>query len=152
MDPLTHVLVTYAAIGRERALLIASLAPDIPFYATYPLWVVRRGVLRRALTGNEWPDAPSWMYAPHHMTHSLPLIGAIALALRLRSGRWPRWCLAWIVHILIDIPTHSRKHWAPQFLWPFSACTVDGVSWPILLGRLFQRRRAGSTHPARLND
>jgi hypothetical protein len=28
-----------------------------------------------------------------------------------------------------DIPTHSKRHWGPRFLWPFSDVVVDGISW-----------------------
>lgn len=80
-----------------------------------------------------------WMELPHHIAHSLPLLALLGLAMCAPAGAWPRWASAWLLHILIDIPTHARRAWAPQFLWPFSAVTVDGVSCPILLLAGLQR-------------
>lgn len=141
MDPLSHLLITRAIFGPSRAVLVACLAPDIPFYATYPAWLIRRGQLNGALQTNDWPVAPAWMYQLHHAFHSLPVIAAVMTVARLRWGCWPPWGLAWVVHILIDIPTHSRRNWAPQFLWPFAAVTVDGISWPEALVAACHRLR-----------
>jgi len=35
----------------------------------------------------------------------------------------------WLVHILIDIPSHSYKFYPTPFLWPFSEWKFDGWSW-----------------------
>lgn len=139
MDPLTHFLITYRFVGHNPAALVAGLAADIPFYLTYPTWIIRRGQLITAVQTNDWPEAPGWMTIPHHIGHSLPLVIGLAVLFRLRTGRWPRWAVAWALHILIDIPTHARRDWAPQFLWPVSSLTVDGISWPRLLITFVQR-------------
>jgi hypothetical protein len=139
MDPLTHLIISKVLIGNDRSVLIAGLAPDAPFYATYPFWIIVSRQLLRSVQQNSWPEPPAWMYVPHHIAHSLPMMLTIALVLRLHTGRWLPWSLAWLLHILIDIPTHSRRYWAPQFLWPFSTFTVDGISWPTLLISWFQR-------------
>ena len=137
MDPLTHLLITRVACGRDHASFIAAVAPDLPFYATYPAWVLWSPARRTRALQNDWPPAPAWMTLPHHIAHSLPVLLVVALGTRwchaTPYGTWPRWLLAWLLHILVDIPTHARRHWAPQFLWPCSTYTVDGVSWPVAL-------------------
>jgi hypothetical protein len=35
----------------------------------------------------------------------------------------------WLLHILIDIPTHSFSFYATRFLWPLSGYRVDGIAW-----------------------
>ena len=35
----------------------------------------------------------------------------------------------WLLHILIDIPTHSLSYYATRFLWPVSGYRVDGIAW-----------------------
>lgn len=35
----------------------------------------------------------------------------------------------WLLHILIDIPTHSYKFFPTPFLWPISDFRIDGFSW-----------------------
>jgi hypothetical protein len=130
VDPITHLVATAVLVGRDRRTLLAGVLADLPFYATYPPWLLWKGTVREALRSNTWPAAPGWMLRAHHVAHSLPLLALVAIAARVRSGAWPPWAAAWALHILIDIPTHSRRHWAPQFLWPLSTVTVDGVSWP----------------------
>jgi hypothetical protein len=141
MDPFTHYVITRKIVGRAPATLLAGLAADMPFYLTYPAWVIRQGQLGTALRTNNWPEAPGWMIRLHHLFHSLPVLLLVTVAGRLVTRRWLPAALAWGLHILVDIPTHSRRHWAPQFLWPFSSLTVDGISWAGLfspvLGRLF---------------
>jgi hypothetical protein len=34
-----------------------------------------------------------------------------------------------LMHILIDIPTHSYSYYATRFLWPASDFRVDGIPW-----------------------
>jgi len=36
MDPVTHILVTHALVGRRPTTLLAGVAADPPFYLTYP--------------------------------------------------------------------------------------------------------------------
>lgn len=141
MDPLSHLVMTRILVGKERSVLIAGLAPDIPFYSTYLPWLIASRQLLPAIRQNSWPDPPTWMYVPHHISHSLFVMSSLALILRWTTGQWPRWIGAWLLHILVDIPTHAQRYWAPQFLWPCSRITVDGLSWPTMLIAWLQRMR-----------
>ena len=116
MDPLTHLLITRKSVGIERKVLAAGLAPDIPFYSTYPAWLIRQGKVAEAFGRNEWPKAPQWIQTWHHISHSLLILLVLTVVIRFAKGYWPLWGKAWGLHILVDIPTHSRQNWAPQFL------------------------------------
>lgn len=35
----------------------------------------------------------------------------------------------WVLHILIDIPTHSSAFYSTPFLWPISDIKFSGISW-----------------------
>lgn len=37
--------------------------------------------------------------------------------------------LGWLLHILIDVPTHSLDYYATRFLWPVSEYRIDGIAW-----------------------
>lgn len=37
--------------------------------------------------------------------------------------------LGWLLHIAIDIPTHSLRYYATRFLWPLSEFRIDGIAW-----------------------
>ncbi len=138
MDPLTHTLLACKIVAKKPVYLLLANVPDLPFYIVYPAWVLARGELQVALKNDDWPKPPRWLEVTHHALHSIPVGVGVGLALRLRHGRWPRKLLAtWLLHILVDIPTHSRAQWGPRFLWPFSDYAFDGVSWVSVLTRLF---------------
>jgi len=134
MDPLTHILVTRKFISKDIGIIGLGLAPDLPFYLTYPGWLVARREAGQALRTGNWPDPPKRMGSAHHAFHSLPIVFSFAVLIRLLNGRWPRRALyAWTLHILVDIPTHSCRRWGPKFLWPFSNYAFDGFSWAEVL-------------------
>jgi hypothetical protein len=117
-------------VASVRPHPVAGVLADAPFYLTYPAWLIAKRELRRAVAANGWPDPPGWMATLRHEFHSFPMLLCGAVIVRMISGRWPREELAaWGLHILIDIPSHSRRRWGPQFLWPLSSFAVDGVSW-----------------------
>ena len=134
MDPITHVLITCICIDTKPSTILGGLVADAPFYCAYPPWLFVTKQLGPALATNTWPEPPAWMKTAHHIFHSFPVLGLLAL---LHHIIWKRWSsaslFAWCLHVLIDLPTHSRRQWAPQFLWPLSDVTIDGVSWAELL-------------------
>jgi hypothetical protein len=117
-------------VDRSARIIAAGILADAPFYLTYPAWLMSKRGLRHAMAANDWPDPPHWTITLHHAFHSFPMLFCGAPFARSISGRWPpKEVTAWALHILIDIPTHSRRRWGPQFLWPLSDFAVDGISW-----------------------
>jgi len=49
---------------------------------------------------------------------------------------------AYLLHLLVDIPTHTRDPWAPRPLWPFSDMAYNGVSWAEVLTDAMQTCRS----------
>lgn len=39
--------------------------------------------------------------------------------------------LGWLLHILIDMPTHSYSFYPTPFLWPISDFKINGISWGV---------------------
>ena len=153
MDPLTHLLTTRLLIGREAATLLAGIAPDLPFYSTYPLWALRHRHVRAVLDGDAWPAPPLWMVRLHRAGHSIPIALLGAALVRLSNGRWPRQLLgAYLLHLLIDIPTHARDPWGPRPLWPFSDVAFNGVSWAEVMTNTIQVWRRGRAHTRESDD
>ena len=37
--------------------------------------------------------------------------------------------LGWLLHILIDVPTHSKAYYATKIFWPLSDWGFDGIPW-----------------------
>jgi len=70
----------------------------------------------------------NWFY---NFSHSLVVFFAIfAIAIVFFKRKGAPWAMTgWLVHILIDIPTHSYKFFPTPFLWPLSQWKFDGISW-----------------------
>lgn len=144
MDPLTHLLTTRLLLGRDRSALIAGVIPDAPFYLAYAPWLVRNGLLQKAVQTGVWPDPPHGLLYAHRVTHSVVVVLITSIAIRSAKGRWLlRVTLAWRLHILIDVPTHRREPWGPQPLWPLSDVACDGWSWADALSQWYVRRQRG---------
>jgi hypothetical protein len=141
VDPLSHMLITVALIGREPETLLASVGPDLPWYVLYPVWLLSRRGVRAALQNADWPLPPQWMQETHYAAHSLLL-----LALGLGARRWlnPRGnqnkiIYAWLGHVLLDIPTHARRRMGTRIFWPLSSWSFDGLSWADYVAHLIAR-------------
>ena len=130
MDPLSHLIVTRALLGADRVVLTVAALPDLPFYSTYPLWVARRGLLPSVLEHGIWPAPPRWIVLLHRLSHAIP-VALVATWIVSRSTRqsMQRVFAAWLLHILVDIPSHARDPWGPRPLWPFSDRAFDGYGW-----------------------
>ncbi len=63
--------------------------------------------------------------AAHSLIVFLLVFGAAALIAR----RMVIEMSGWLLHILIDIPTHSFRYYATRFLWPVSDFRIDGIPW-----------------------
>jgi hypothetical protein len=130
MDPFSHYLVSRRLVGKDRAVVLAGLLPDMPFYLGYPAGLAAHRKVRHSLRSNIWPDPPLWLLMAHRMTHSLPVLLAALFIFRLITGCWSlRPAAAWALHVTVDIPTHSRDPWGPRYLWPLSDLAIDGNSW-----------------------
>lgn len=65
----------------------------------------------------------------YQLGHSLVTFLAIFVVARIASGRVMPSLLGWLLHIAIDIPTHSFTYHATRFLWPVSEYRIDGLPW-----------------------
>lgn len=109
---------------------------SIPFIGMFWLWLFG-GFDFRNMPGPNDIEPPSqnilWAFniaaMLYNYSHSLIIFGLI-FGLVYFIFKKPRYeMLAWLLHIFIDIPTHSYKIYPTPFLWPISSLKVDGFSW-----------------------
>jgi hypothetical protein len=90
-----------------------------------------------ALTGNLDPAAGHGHLIPrarlalplYPAGHSLIVFLAVFGLVSILARRFVLEMLGWLMHILIDIGTHSLSYYATRFLWPVSDFRVNGIAW-----------------------
>lgn len=130
MDVISHGLWGGMLLKKKTSFwlaLIFGMLPDalpfIPFLA------------QQASAGNfsflvARPQAyPAWVFTVYNYTHSLIVAGGIFGILFYVRPNLGRAFLAWPIHILFDIPTHSAACFPTKFLFPLSNLHYNGISW-----------------------
>jgi hypothetical protein len=153
MDVFSHGLWT-AAIAKtanqkkEKTLrtwvvVIFGVFPDVFAFAAafvfmgYLELVGRKNPFTLRSTGVEPPisQEPFILRLTHYFydfSHSL-FIFFIIFGLVAWYYKKPIWEMGgWLLHILIDIPTHSFAFFPTPFLWPISNFKVNGTHWGTL--------------------
>lgn len=136
MDIVSHGLWGGVAFGRSgrRAYWQAfgiGVSPDLLSF----------GLLAAAdtigmVSGPDWgagrPDPaliPAFVHSAYDLTHSLVVFAAVYGLIWFVRRKHYLPLLAWPLHILVDMPTHSSEFFPTPFLWPVSDFTVPGISW-----------------------
>ncbi len=120
-----------------------GIFPDL-FAFTIPFFVIAFGVLSGNMSPGQIPHPQSTpagtlatqipilqlAYNLYDVSHSLIVFGMIFLLVWLIFRR-PIWELGgWLLHIIIDIPTHSAQFFPAPLLWPISHWRfLYGFSW-----------------------
>lgn len=65
----------------------------------------------------------------YNLSHSAVVFVAVVVILFLLTRRVRLEMYGWLLHILIDIPTHSYRFFPTPFLWPISEFKFNGFSW-----------------------
>lgn len=65
----------------------------------------------------------------YNISHSLFTFILVFALVSIIMRKIPLELCFWLLHILIDIPTHSFEFYPTPFVWPFSEYRFDGVSW-----------------------
>ena len=149
MDVVSHGLWSYVAARavtirsdriRVRPFLAAAfgLLPDVIAFAPLTIWSAAQFVNgNRHLAGHRAAEEYIARNVPWLQTLTAKLYGAshslivwfVVFCALLLLRRWWREWLAWLLHILVDSPTHSRESYPTPAFWPLSDWTFDGVTW-----------------------
>lgn len=151
MDVFSHGLwggAAFAAINAKikkplsvRLAGIFSVFPDVFAFAPMFAWMAW-SLLSGSLSFSDMPHPDDLEPAQrdtlfifrftaflYQLSHSI-IVFFIVFAVVHFLFRRPAWEMgAWLLHIFIDIPTHSYQFYPTPFLWPVSGVMVDGISW-----------------------
>lgn len=141
MEVVAHSLwAAAAAVAAKRSAGIGSRVGWTVWWAVFPdvlafgpplaagLWLRFAGLGSGSTAGHVLPHMHIGLplYPAGHSLIVFLLAFGIAAVL---AGRVVLPILGWLLHILIDIPTHSFGYYATRFLWPISDCRIDGIAW-----------------------
>jgi hypothetical protein len=136
MDTLSHGLWGSLAFGRRNRLsfwlaFFFGVAPDIFSFGIF-LASNFLGFTERPDWSQGPPDPsliPTYVHVAYNWTHSL-VVFAVVFGLVWFIRRRPLYeMLAWPLHILMDVPTHTYRFFPTPFLWPVSDVTISGIPW-----------------------
>jgi hypothetical protein len=103
------------------------LAFGLPFAGTIVAMIAGSDVSIFSQAGHH-TDA-KYIYIIYNITHSLIIRGIVFGILWLIYKKPVKASFARLLHILIDIPTHSLAFFATPFLRPISSYKFDGIPW-----------------------
>lgn len=136
MDIFSHGLYGGVAFGRsnKRDYIIAFLFGISPDLFSFGLLFLASFLGIESIgSGFQRPELdsiPQFVHTMYDITHSLVmysiLFGGLWLAGKKRLARLS---LAWPLHILVDIPSHSTEFFPTPFLWPISDISFNGIPW-----------------------
>ncbi|MFH1193019.1 MAG: Gmad2 immunoglobulin-like domain-containing protein [Candidatus Jorgensenbacteria bacterium] len=112
--------------------------PDVFAFAPLFFWVLAR-IVTGTFNVNDFVSGTSGNHAMfpvsqltgtlYDFSHS-GIVFAAVFALAWLIFRRPAWAMGgWLLHILMDIPTHPTSFYPTPFLWPLSDIRLGGISW-----------------------
>lgn len=130
MDIISHGLWGAVAFGRKtsfRRAMLFGMLPDALAFSPYLFTRVLSQGIEGLFTRPE--HYPVWVKTLYNTTHSLVIAGVIFYLLCQIREELGLSFLAWPLHILLDIPTHSAQSFPTKLLFPLSQLYYDGVHW-----------------------
>ncbi|MBT4824186.1 hypothetical protein HN695_03275 [Candidatus Woesearchaeota archaeon] len=135
MDYFSHAIWSYIFFFRTKKpiyALLCGLIPDTFSWLIYFIFSVVTGNMSRGGPPH-LGSIPDWVFTLYDISHSIFVAALVILLIfgicKYYSKKFPIYILAWPIHILIDIPTHTREFLPTPFLWPVSDWVFPGISW-----------------------
>jgi hypothetical protein len=130
MDIISHGLWARIIFRRKKIpwwTVAFAILPDLVAFGPYlALQVLRGGIVSVFAVPEIYPK---WVIIVYNLSHSLVIAGLIFYALLFLHQELAILFLAWPLHIIIDIPTHSADCFPTKFLYPLSHLYFAGIHW-----------------------
>jgi hypothetical protein len=142
MDIIIHSLLGLIIFSdlNWKLIIIFSILPDVlPFIIPYLKYFIHKDIFKRIKKSVKlvWKekgdvsisevlgDLPDYANRIYAYTHSLILAALLFLFLFVAYKPISLYILPWIIHILVDIPSHDKKNLPTPFLYPISEFKVN---------------------------
>ena len=133
MDVFAHVLYANLVfkdlpIEKRSIALVFSVAPDFLSFSLLTFRMMINKNLR--LAKPDLKHIPPYVHRLYDITHSLVVWLAVFLLLWFFAPKWLAIAfMAWGMHILIDIFTHTEEFFPTPLFWPISKFHFSILSW-----------------------
>lgn len=133
MDIVSHWLRWWLAFGRKSKKEYFSavawwIMPDLFSFGIFTVSTVLWFNSKVDFSKQDMNQIPDYVHILYNITHSIIIWIIVFLLLRIIFRKPIKSVFAWLLHILIDIPTHSIAFFATPFLWPISSLKIDWIS------------------------
>lgn len=137
MDIISHGLYGGVAFGRKSKkdyaiAFLFGILPDLVAFGPFFL-LAFLGFAPLPFDRIEPPNnnlIPSYVHSIYNMSHSLVIYGLFfALLWVLGKKAFAMLTLGWPLHIIVDMPLHTKNFFPTPFLWPVSDLHIDGIPW-----------------------
>ena len=131
MDIFAHFLWTYAVYFRnKRYRLLAAFFGVFPDLLAFgPHFILSLIGLGNHFSKQSLSSIPEYVFIGYNISHSLIIFLIVIGIIYFITRKVPIYLGGWLLHILIDIPSHSELFFPTPFLWPISNFHFNGVSW-----------------------
>ena len=130
MDTLAHGLWSYVVFHKHKYRWLGVLFGVLPDLLAFgPFFLLRLFDGTTLIVKPVLVHIPTYTYTIYNLTHSLVIFLAVFFLVFLLTKKWFVPLLGWMLHILIDIPTHTTAFFPTPYAWPFAAPPINGIRW-----------------------
>jgi len=130
MDVFAHFFWAYSFLHRTKRPWLGALVGVLPDLVIFVPFMIIRIIAGNLQFGKPNINTiPNYIFIGYNFTHSLLIAAIVFGIIYLIKKKVYLFMLGWPIHILLDIPTHTRAFFPTKFLYPLSEFTVNGVNW-----------------------
>jgi membrane-bound metal-dependent hydrolase YbcI (DUF457 family) len=130
MDILSHTLWGKALFGYRGRPWLAAFFGACPDLFSLGILLIIRIVKKTYAPGPPPLDIiPGWIFLLYNITHSFVIAFIIIGLVWFWKKDVAFSMLAWVFHICLDFPFHTKYYFPTKLFWPLSDFFIDGVRW-----------------------
>ena len=132
MDTFSHALYGKGLFGYRKyrwTSFLFGAFPDLSSFGVYFLVLFFSNFQKLQYGRPSIEEIPIWVIELYNISHSL-ITAFVFIAIVYfvkRDLSWPM--LAWPLHIIVDLLTHSIEFFPTPIFWPLSNYRFDGIPW-----------------------
>lgn len=130
MDIFAHFLWAFALFFKRKDRWLAGLFGVLPDLVSFGPHFILSFITGTIMFGRpELSNIPGSVFILYNLTHSLVIFTLAVLIIYFITKKIHWFMAGWGLHILIDIPTHTKDFFPTPFLYPLFQPLINGIRW-----------------------